>query len=175
MQRAACSETDKPIVLYASDKAMQERPLALSEALRIFVKLDNRLFRQELIEESPREKKRSCDDGPSSPSKRQLRESSIDSVATNRASAGDLGERDELSNVQLGDFATDDVFSNPEGPLGTEMVQLAVPGRPVAPSPSLPPPDGGQDGAGEVSYFADWDNPEGRPGAVPPARIVLDE
>jgi hypothetical protein len=56
------------------------------------VRFDNHLFKKELVEEIPRDKKRGGFTSPASPSKRLNRSSSVDSMATNAASAGDLDD-----------------------------------------------------------------------------------
>lgn len=84
---AACEETDKPILIYATEKALDEEPMPLSGALKTFVRFDNRLFKQETIE-SPIERKRVANISPISPAKRHNRSNSADSMATNRASIG---------------------------------------------------------------------------------------
>lgn len=94
VMREACGIGDLPILVYASDRAMQEDMIPLSDALRSFVKFDNRHFKQELsqaerLPDSP-EKKRSAVLGADSQPKRLQRSSSMDSMATNRASTGDL-------------------------------------------------------------------------------------
>ncbi|KAG8163631.1 hypothetical protein KVR01_006928 [Diaporthe batatas] len=108
VQEAIFTETDAdgskvPILVYATDKALNEEPAPLSDALKTFVKFDNRLFKQELLEEpTPADKKRNAPQVPESPLKRQ-RSNSVDSMATNRASLGDFsdaGERDALMGDQ---------------------------------------------------------------------------
>ncbi|KAM7209229.1 hypothetical protein V8F20_000567 [Naviculisporaceae sp. PSN 640] len=74
-----------PVLILASEKAMAEELEPLSSALKTFVKHDNRLFMQELA---------------------QSRRRSIDSMATNNASTGDLedymdeGYYDDLEDKQ---------------------------------------------------------------------------
>jgi hypothetical protein len=70
-----------------------------------FIRFDNRLFKQELAQEGPRDKKRSGFTSPASPSKRVNRESSVDSMATNAASAGDLDD-----DMRDAPFEADDPF-----------------------------------------------------------------
>jgi len=174
--KAAYTETDKPILIYANDRAMNEDPIPLPESLQTFVRFDNRLFKQELIEESPKEKKRASNDLPASPPKRHQREGSMDSMATNRASTGDISDRDEdfmdmVNGEQegrehalgssggeergeesgVGDGAAEGKVDDP----GTEMVQLAI----RKPAAMAGEERGLQDG---VEPVADWDNPEGR-------------
>ncbi|KAI1327969.1 hypothetical protein F5Y16DRAFT_370255 [Xylariaceae sp. FL0255] len=45
---AAGTEGKNPIMVYATEGALKEQPLALSDTLRMFVKTDNRSFQQEL-------------------------------------------------------------------------------------------------------------------------------
>lgn len=102
-----------PILIFASEKAMAEELQPLSNALKTFVKFDNRLFKQELLQSelsgNSREKKRSVNgigSTFSSESKRRNRSSSIDSMATNLASAGDLDE-----DMRDGAYDLDDQFT----------------------------------------------------------------
>lgn len=114
-----------PMFIYATEEALKEQPIGLSTSLQVslnlvsnlflasiltkvktFIKFDNRLFKQELLEEpSPREKKRVAIRSPSSPTKRQ-RSDSADSMASNRASLGgysDAGDRAALLADQFSD------------------------------------------------------------------------
>ncbi|KAI8623694.1 hypothetical protein F5Y19DRAFT_350962 [Xylariaceae sp. FL1651] len=50
--QAAGTEAKNPILIYASEAAIQDEPIPLSDALRMFVKADNRSFQQELAQES---------------------------------------------------------------------------------------------------------------------------
>ncbi|KAK8034349.1 hypothetical protein PG993_009344 [Apiospora rasikravindrae] len=52
---AAGSESKNPILVYASEAAYEEDPMPLSQALRMFVQLDNRSFQRELSEEQTHE------------------------------------------------------------------------------------------------------------------------
>jgi len=191
LRAARSGDQTHPVFVYASEKAMRAEPTPLTPAQRTFVKHDNRLFRQELLEEkpAPRDRKRASSEalGPdsggegglpaASPPKRHQRAGSLDSIATNRASMGDVSDR--------GDFADDDMMVDAEqgyapqaapqpaavedegfhehesdGGVGTEMVQLAISQPLVADSVTsehvavTTRPDG---------YIADWDHPEGKP------------
>ncbi|KAI0381757.1 hypothetical protein F5Y04DRAFT_254284 [Hypomontagnella monticulosa] len=48
---AAGTESRNPILVYASEAAMEIEPIPLSDALRMFVRADNRSFQQELAQE----------------------------------------------------------------------------------------------------------------------------
>ncbi|KAI1753405.1 hypothetical protein F4782DRAFT_497965 [Xylaria castorea] len=48
---AAGTESKNPILIYASETALTQEPIPLSDALRMFVKADNRSFQQELAQE----------------------------------------------------------------------------------------------------------------------------
>ncbi|KAI2473852.1 hypothetical protein F4781DRAFT_379131 [Annulohypoxylon bovei var. microspora] len=48
---AAGTESKYPILVYATETAMEASPLPLSDALRMFVRADNRSFQQELAQE----------------------------------------------------------------------------------------------------------------------------
>ncbi|OAA58950.1 ubiquitin interaction motif protein [Niveomyces insectorum RCEF 264] len=108
---AAGKSTTSSILIYGSDAALEADAEPLSDALRTFVRFDNRFFKQELLEETPRERKRMPAEDPTSPSKRQQRSNSIDSLASNRASIGEYSDRD-MDDVPLLDkqFAIDEGF-----------------------------------------------------------------
>lgn len=138
VQEAIFTEVDAdgskvPILVYATDKAMNEEPTPLSDALKTFVKFDNRLFKQELLEEpTPTDKKRNAPQLPESPLKRQ-RSASVDSMATNRASLGDFSDVEERAALLGGDQELrDDPFQYGDGTMSTEMVSMGAP-----PSPPL--------------------------------------
>ena len=174
-----------PILVYATDAAMQAEPAELSEALRMFVKHDNRLFKQELIQETPprEDRKRASEaghgenGGPSgipagSPPKRHQRESSIDSIATNRASMGDVSDREDFTPEEDVDAARDEDIAMrlahsyrledtaSDGGVGTEMVQLDLSreGSDAARNQTDPAGEVDQD----IQVVADWDHPEGK-------------
>ncbi|KAI1342667.1 hypothetical protein F5Y15DRAFT_373540 [Xylariaceae sp. FL0016] len=48
---AAGTGSRNPVLVYATEPAMQAEPMALSDSLRMFVKADNRSFQQELAQE----------------------------------------------------------------------------------------------------------------------------
>lgn len=152
---------------------MNEEPAPLSDALKVrtckvfdsflprlestntcqtFVKFDNRLFKQELLEEpAPADKKRTAPHLPESPLKRQ-RSASVDSMATNRASIGDFSDVEERAALLGGQELTDDPFQYGDGaaPLSTEMGDI----RPIpelAASMGAPPspPMSGRDDASD--------------------------
>lgn len=159
---------------------MEEAPEPLSDALRTFIRFDNRYFKQELASESPRERKRMPAETPTSPSKRQQRSNSMDSMATNKASVGEMSDR-AMSDVPLGadaftgeevfveDVATEGIVEGipppyeeteheHESALGSEMVQLAISrqGQTGGSEGSQETRTGGGDGPEEVG--------EGKPG-----------
>lgn len=88
--------------------------------MKLFVKFDNRLFKQELIEESPLERKRGANASPQSPFKRQHRDraNSMDSMASNRASVGDISDEDRNAVFEQ------DPFQDGDGSIDTEMPPL---------------------------------------------------
>lgn len=136
VQEAIFTEVDTdgskvPILVYATDKAMNEEPAPLSDALKTFVKFDNRLFKQELLEEpTPTDKKRNAPQLPESPLKRQ-RSTSVDSMATNRASLGDFSDVEERAALLGDQDSRDDPFQYGDGtaPMSTEMEDM----RPIPP------------------------------------------
>ena len=50
VMRETCSVGCKPILVYATDKALEQDNLPLPDALKNFVRLDNRFFKQELLQ-----------------------------------------------------------------------------------------------------------------------------
>ncbi|OTB11428.1 hypothetical protein K445DRAFT_322014 [Daldinia sp. EC12] len=101
---AAGTESKYPILIYASEAAMQAKPLPLSDALRMFVRADNRSFQQELAQEQTSEQLPQNSDTTGvtaenlsyipvmSPSKRK--HSIGSSVATHGSSRDDLDDVD---------------------------------------------------------------------------------
>jgi hypothetical protein len=139
------TETKTPIVIYATDTAMETEALPLSRALQTFVKFENKAFQKELAQEEAdaqrSQQQQEQQQGESSvpanipeptameltamvsavsPSKRKYRDGSPDSMATNRAS---LGGSD--TNSRAGDF---DPFGDGDGDgLATELSQFPTP------------------------------------------------
>ncbi|KAK3308580.1 uncharacterized protein B0T15DRAFT_111614 [Chaetomium strumarium] len=140
VMREACATGCQPIVVYATGKAMDQERLPLSDALRSFVKLDNRHFKQE-VSQSERlghapDKKRSAVIGNDSQSKRLQRSSSMDSMATNHASAGDFDE--EMHDAP---FDSDSVFGQASD---TEAGRAAGQDDNIPDLEELPPPWAGE-------------------------------
>ncbi|KAI1503624.1 hypothetical protein F5X99DRAFT_375012 [Biscogniauxia marginata] len=104
--QAAGTESKYPILVYASEAAMKATPVALPDALRMFVKADNRTFQQELSQEQRQDQDQeqqaevqaavtadSLSHVPgSSPAKRKYSNGS--SVATHGSLRDDLGDVD---------------------------------------------------------------------------------
>lgn len=112
----------RPLLVYATEKALNEAPIALSRELQTFVKHDNRLFKQELIEQpdapDQRDKKRVGFKTPQSPAKRQ-RSNSGDSMDSNRASLGDMSEGDRAQ--MMADQMMDNFGGSNGSGVDTEM------------------------------------------------------
>lgn len=81
-------ETNTPILVYATDVAIETEKAPLSKALEQFVRADNKGFRQEVHQFEQTEGSPTT---PLSPSKRKYRADSVDSMDSNRASLGDAG------------------------------------------------------------------------------------
>ena len=132
------------------------------------MRFDNRLFRQELKEESPQERKRGAFGSPSSPSKRRNRSSSVDSMATNLGSTG--GDLDD--DMRDAPFEFDDPFPGGSGSEGTELRELvdtSVPAETPTTEPQAEYPNPSQsDGRG-------LESPTSHPGSAGPADASLDE
>lgn len=121
VMKEGCGIGSQPILVYATDKALSQESLPLSDALKAFVRFDNRFFKQELIESdrhghSP-ERKRGAVLGDDSQSKRLQRTVSLDSMATNQASAGDID--DEMRDIPLGNDST---WGNASGDLAADRM-----------------------------------------------------
>lgn len=110
-------ETKTPLLVYATEDALNTPKAPLSTALERFVKAENKAFRQELNHEKTEthEKRKSITVDPLSPSKRKHRADSFDSMDSNRAS---LGSDDERSGF-------DNPFSEQDDAIGTEMTDLS--------------------------------------------------
>ncbi|KAK3685955.1 hypothetical protein B0T22DRAFT_383048 [Podospora appendiculata] len=113
-----CEAGQSPVMIFASERAMFETPEPLSDALKTFVKFDNRHLKQELSQAEQwgngSEKKRSggVDEGDSSEAKRRNRSKSIDSMDTNKASVGDLD--DDIRDAPY-DLEDDDTWMTAPG------------------------------------------------------------
>ncbi|KAK0719612.1 hypothetical protein B0H67DRAFT_599312 [Lasiosphaeris hirsuta] len=120
VMREACGIGSKPILIYATDRAMEEIPDPLSDALKTFVKFDNRHYKQELAqaerqkESNPQVEEEWSGIPPgmniAGIRPRKQRSGSMDSLATNQASAGDLDE-----DMRDAPFDREDVFSDGNG------------------------------------------------------------
>ncbi|KAK4157218.1 hypothetical protein C8A00DRAFT_40442 [Chaetomidium leptoderma] len=137
VMREACGAGCLPIVVFATDKAMEQENLPLSDALKTFVRLDNRLFKQELLQSNRTTHKRSAVVGDGSQSKRLQRSVSIDSMATNQASVGDLDD-----DMRDAPFDTDSTFgvAGDAGPDKAAAQDDSIPDLVEFPQPSGTPP-----------------------------------
>lgn len=83
-------ETKTPILVYATEEAINAPREPLTSQLERFVRADNKAFRQELNQEKSdsNETRRAAFVDPISPSKRKHRSDSADSMDSNRASLG---------------------------------------------------------------------------------------
>ncbi|KAK3501312.1 hypothetical protein B0T13DRAFT_195545 [Neurospora crassa] len=110
----ACAVGTEPLLIYASEKAMKTEPIPLNDALKAFIRFDNKFFSQELAQSEHEQHEDSRKRGPismSSPdSKRRNRSNSLDSMATNHASAGDLDE--EMRGEEFVEFASGSVYGS---------------------------------------------------------------
>lgn len=109
-------ETKTPLLVYATEEALNTPRAPLSTSLERFVKAENKAFRQELNQEKTEthEKRKSISVDPLSPSKRKHRADSFDSMDSNRAS---LGSDDERSGF-------DNPFQNEDDGIEPEMTDL---------------------------------------------------
>ncbi|KAL2197638.1 hypothetical protein P885DRAFT_35894 [Corynascus similis CBS 632.67] len=120
VMREACTTGCRPILVFATDKALEQDNLPLSDALKTFVRLDNRLFKQELLQSNRPGHKRSAGVGDGSQSKRLQRSASMNSMDTNHASAGDLDD-----DMRDAPFDNDSTFGA-GGAIGTATPNRAM-------------------------------------------------
>ncbi|KAK3995107.1 hypothetical protein QBC44DRAFT_33588 [Cladorrhinum sp. PSN332] len=112
----SCGPSTSPILVYATEEAFSAAPISLDAKQKMFVKTDNKLFQQELSEEAGAGRG-GDDSGMAEQQSGGLhKSSSMDSLATNKASAGSVDGDQEMTDVEL-----------PAG--GQEMQQ--VPGVPI--------------------------------------------
>ncbi|RYP05158.1 hypothetical protein DL765_009920 [Monosporascus sp. GIB2] len=118
--QAAGTGSQWPMLVYATEKALEATPIPLSDALRMFVKADNRSFQQELAQEQNQEQTHEDEPPPlaaisadtlshipvASPAKRKHSASS--SVATNGSSRGGLDDVDLTFSDDRDPFDGDD-------------------------------------------------------------------
>lgn len=111
---------------------MNTEPIPLNDALKAFVRFDNKFFSQELAQTEQEQHEDSRKRGPismSSPdSKRRNRSNSLDSMATNHASAGDLDE--EMRDEEFVNFANGSVYENSAEKVTTSSDHDMVDGLP---------------------------------------------
>lgn len=131
-------ETKVPVLVYATEEAVSTPNAPLSDALNMFVRSDNKAFRQELKRPAPdsRDERRHPD--PISPSKRKHRDS-MDSMDTNRASIGSDDRNpfepvfDDQMEQELTELAGERQeyvgVSGAEGPLGSHGIPPPLPNR----------------------------------------------
>ena len=106
--REVWEKTKTPLLIYASQAALDAPKLPLTGPLQRFVRADNKAFRQELnLETSDAgvESSRSVGQAdPISPSKRKHRADSVDSIESNRASLGSNGDN-PLEDISVAESA----------------------------------------------------------------------
>ncbi|KAM0332970.1 hypothetical protein ACHAQA_001626 [Verticillium albo-atrum] len=102
-------ESKNPLLVYATENALNTPRDPLSDELQRFVLAENKTFRQELSHETDDDDEDvpliNPNISPISPSKRKYRANSVDSMATNRASVGNSD-----TNSRAGDFDDMGVF-----------------------------------------------------------------
>ena len=134
-------ETKTPLLIYATEDALNTQKAALNGQLERFVKAENKAFRQELTQETRNREETNKQQfvDPISPSKRKHRSDSMDSMNSNRASLGsDAGngfdnpfeDQSDKPSVEMVDFTTSNMGFNQQS--ATEDANLAD-------APGLPP------------------------------------
>ncbi|KAI1103544.1 hypothetical protein F4804DRAFT_309835 [Jackrogersella minutella] len=154
-----------PILIYASEVAMQTKPIPLSDALRMFVRADNRSFQQELAQEQDAEQPPqnlshpgvSTDYAPNvSVASQGKRKHSIgSSVATQGSSRADL---DDVDPFQW-ETRPDDEHSSTKEAEGL---------KPSTPTPEM------QERTGSSAPFLTWTNQTAQTGPIEMEDIDLD-
>ncbi|KAJ4327583.1 hypothetical protein N0V84_001972 [Fusarium piperis] len=111
-------ETKAPLLVYATDEALDTPKSPLPSQLERFVKAENKTFHQELNQErnETTETKRATFVDPISPSKRKHRSDSVCSMDSNRASLGS-DDRNGFDNP----------FEDQDDAIGTEMTEFGNP------------------------------------------------
>ncbi|KAI1802939.1 hypothetical protein F4811DRAFT_526987 [Daldinia bambusicola] len=102
---AAGTESKYPILIYASEAAMEAKPLPLSDALRMFVRADNRSFQQELAQEQTSEQSQQNSD-PTRVTAENLSRIPVRAPGKRKHSIGSSvathgSSRDDLNDVDL--------------------------------------------------------------------------
>lgn len=108
-------ESKNPLLVYATEDALNTPRIPLSDELQRFVLAENKIFRQELSHEADQDDDEDVplinpNISPVSPSKRKYRANSVDSMDTNRASLGN-----SETNSRAGDFDDMDAFGMVSG------------------------------------------------------------
>lgn len=134
-------ETKTPLLIYATEDALNTQKAALNGQLERFVKAENKAFRQELTQETRNREETNKQQfvDPISPSKRKHRSDSMDSMNSNRASLGsDAGngfdipfeDQSDRPSVEMRDFSASNIGFNQQ--YATEDATMAAP-------PGFPP------------------------------------
>ncbi|KAF5008094.1 hypothetical protein FDECE_5620 [Fusarium decemcellulare] len=129
-------ETKTPLLVYATEEAVNAPREPLSGQLERFIKAENKAFRQELsLEKSEaNEAKRAAFIDPISPSKRKHRSDSVCSLDSNRASIGSddrsgfdnpFFDQEAKSEVEMAEF--DPPFYNQDDKIKTEINEVDNP------------------------------------------------
>ncbi|RYP15513.1 hypothetical protein DL767_010317 [Monosporascus sp. MG133] len=118
--QAAGTGSQWPMLVYATEKALEATPIPLSDALRMFVKADNRSFQQELAQEQNQEQTHEDPPPPVAAisadtlshipvaSRAKRKHSASSSVATNGSSRGGLDDVDLTFSDDRDPFDGDD-------------------------------------------------------------------
>ncbi|KAF5019703.1 hypothetical protein F66182_8272 [Fusarium sp. NRRL 66182] len=135
-------ETKKPLLVYATENALETPKVPLSTSLERFVRAENKAFRQELAQEDSavNEATSTTNVDPISPSKRKHRADSVGSMDSNRASIGS-DDRNGFDNP----------FSDQDDRIGTEMMDY----------------EGVNDYSNSPNYAHSFDTSDDRPPALP--------
>ncbi|TDZ22351.1 hypothetical protein Cob_v004474 [Colletotrichum orbiculare MAFF 240422] len=127
VMRSIFLETKNPILVYATEDALNATPLPLTDSLQRFVLAENKNFRQELSQDST-DKSSSYGAAlsmlPELPDERKQRSGSVDSMDTNRASMGasDVDSRFGGLSESVANFLADNSFGGGHGTRDTEMM-----------------------------------------------------
>ncbi|KAG7127766.1 hypothetical protein HYQ45_012408 [Verticillium longisporum] len=119
-------ESKNPLLVYATEDALNTPRIPLSDELQRFVLAENKIFRQELSHEADQDDDEDVplinpNISPVSPSKRKYRANSVDSMDTNRASLGN-----SETNSRAGDFDDMDAFGSIDQPIELEATNNEI-------------------------------------------------
>ncbi|KAK4225476.1 hypothetical protein QBC38DRAFT_501254 [Podospora fimiseda] len=132
----ACGPQHSPTLVYATEEALLASPIPLDEKQKMFVKTDNEYFQEEIAAASGPRMAEPVFGGGVGGGFHRARTSSLDSLATNKASVGSVdGGHDSMD---LDDFSGGG--SEMEQISGVPMITISPPATPATGTDPSPPP-----------------------------------